>query len=183
MTRRLMLMAFLCACSRPSEKTAAPPEANAPPQATTTAKPAGSAKGSKAATTPDAAKESPKIAEDDDLKAEEREANPYSETVTLKLTVTPSVKALVTWGGKQVAKLAPGDMDTELTRPRDSGPVDLEIKAEGYMPYHTRLYSDRNDKVNVRLYRIEEAPGMFGYKRPANPAAKAEKTEKAEKKK
>jgi hypothetical protein len=56
-------------------------------------------------------------------------------------------------------------MDTEISRTRGSGPVDLEIKAEGFMPYHTRLYADRNDKVSVRLYRVEEAPGLLGYKR------------------
>jgi hypothetical protein len=104
---------------------------------------------------------------DDDLKTEEREANPYSETVTLKLVVTPPVKALVTWGAKQVARLAPGSMETEIGRPRGSGPVDLEIKAEGFMPYHTRLYADRSDRVSVRLFRVEEAPGIFGYKRAA----------------
>ena len=115
---------------------------------------------------PAANKEVPKIA-DEDLKTEELEANPYSETVTLKLSVTPQVKATVTWGAKQVAHLAPGSMDTEISRPRGSGPVDLEIKAEGFMPYHTRLYADRSDKVSVRLYRVEEAPSLLGYKRSA----------------
>ena len=76
------------------------------------------------------------------------------------------------WGGKQVAKLGPGSMEAEIVRPRGSGPVDLEIKADGYMPYHTRLYSDRNEKVGARLYRSEEAPGMFGYKRSTNPTEK-----------
>ena len=109
---------------------------------------------------------------DDDLKAEEPEANPYSETVTLRLSVTPPVKALVLWGAKQVAKLAPGSMEAEIVRPRGSGPVDLEIKADGFMPYHTRLYSDRNEKVGARLYRPEEAPGMFGYKRSTIPTEK-----------
>jgi hypothetical protein len=41
----------------------------------------------------------------------------------------------------------------------------LEIKAEGFMPYHTRLYADRSDRISVRLYRVEEAPGLLGYKR------------------
>lgn len=117
----------------------------------------------------------PSIADDEDLKVEEREANPYSETVTLKLSVTPPVKAQVTWGGKQMARLAPGAMDAELTRPRGSGPLDLEIKAEGFMPYHTRLYADRNDKISVRLYRVEEAPGLLGYKRSASAIDKGEK--------
>lgn len=102
------------------------------------------------------------------LEAEAPEANPYTETVTLRLIVTPPVKGVVMWGGKQVAKLAPGSMDTDLVRPRGSGPLDLEIKADGFLPYHTRLYSDRDDKVNVRLYRAEDAPGLFGYRRGAS---------------
>jgi hypothetical protein len=108
--------------------------------------------------------ESPKV-EDEDLKTEEAEVDPYSEGVALKLSVTPQVKALVNWGAKQMARLEPGKMEVEITRPRGSGPLDLEIRAEGYMPYHTRLYADRNDKLGVRLYRPEESPSLFGYKR------------------
>jgi hypothetical protein len=64
-----------------------------------------------------------------------------------------------------MARMEPGKMDAEIARPRGSGPLDLEIRAEGYMPYHTRLYADRNDKLGVRLYRPEEAPSLFGYRR------------------
>jgi hypothetical protein len=123
-----------------------------------------------AALAPSVAAESPseavKVAEED-LKAEERESNPYSETVTLKLSIAPPVKALITWGAKTVARVAPGNMDAEIQRPRGSGPLDLEIKADGYLPYHTRLYADRSDKLSVRLCRNEDAPGLFGYKRGA----------------
>ena len=102
---------------------------------------------------------------DNDLKTEEREVNPYSENVALKLSVAPPVKTLVMWGAKTVARVAPGSMDADIVRPRGSGPVDLEIKADGYLPYHTRLYADRSDKVSVRLYRNEDAPGLFGFRR------------------
>jgi hypothetical protein len=177
--RGCLLLLLALACN--AEKPAGPVEVSEPAgsgQATTVTKDANRPGTTTPSGKPDVAPAAPKIAEDEDLKAEERESNPYSETVTLKLGVTPQVKGMVTWGSKQVAKLAPGDMEAELTRPRGSGPVDLEIKAEGFMPFHTRLYSDRNDKVNVRLYRVEEAPGLLGYKRPA-----VEKTEKQEKKK
>jgi hypothetical protein len=56
-------------------------------------------------------------------------------------------------------------MDAEIQRPRGGGPLDLEIKADGYLPYHTRLYADRSDKLSVRLCRNEDAPGLLGYKR------------------
>jgi len=190
----MSVLALLCACSRPSTP-AAPAASPAVEPATAPAKPSKPSKPIKLAAAhppvaPEASKEAPKEAlkevpkiDEADLKTEEREANPYSETVNLKLTVTPQVKALVTWGAKQVARLAPGSMDTEISRPRGSGPVDLEIKAEGFMPYHTRLYADRNDKINVRLYRVEEAPGLLGYKRSAEKNAPPAEKKMPEKKK
>ena len=75
------------------------------------------------------------------------------------------VKALITWGAKTLARVAPGNMDAYIQRSRGGGPLDLEIKADGYLPYHTRLYADRSDRVSVRLCRNEDAPGLFGYKR------------------
>ena len=160
---------LLCGCSRPAQPggpaPATPTALQTQAPSTTPVQPSAGVV-AHAAAVGAASVEPPKVA-DNDLKTEERESNPYSETVTLKLAVTPPVKALVTWGAKQVARLAPGSMETEISRPRGSGPVDLEIKAEGYMPYHTRLYADRSDRVSVRLYRVEEAPGIFGYKRSA----------------
>lgn len=101
---------------------------------------------------------------EDDLRSEEREANPLSETVTLTLAISPPVKAVVMWGAKQLARVAPDRPIVELQRPRDTGPLDLEIRAEGFLPHHTRLHSDRNDKVNVRLVRPADAQGMLGYR-------------------
>jgi hypothetical protein len=174
---RMAIFALLIGCSRPSPPVA-PVASPTIEQAPEPAKPSELA-AAHAQVAPEASKEAPKIA-DEELKTEELEANPYSETVTLKLSVTPQVKAMVTWGAKQIARLSPGTMDTEISRPRGSGPVDLEIKAEGFMPYHTRLYADRSDKIGVRLYRLEEAPGLLGYKRSAE---KKEPEKKAPEKK
>jgi hypothetical protein len=191
--RWLAALVVLGACSRPSTPVA--PAARPAVEQTPTPAPVKSGKAGKvaaarASVAPEASKEAPKEVQkaapkidDEDLLTEEREANPYSETVTLKLTVTPQVKALVTWGAKQVARLAPGSMDAEITRPRGSGPVDLEIKAEGFMPHHTRLYADRNDRINVRLYRLEEASGLLGYKRSLEKNAPSVEKKAPEKKK
>jgi hypothetical protein len=184
---------LLCACSgdkaqkpapRSSAVLASGPAAGSP----TTAQPAQGAKpakGGKAAAAPvviDAGTSGgAQIVEQDELKIEEPESNPYSESVTLKLSVTPPVKALVLWGAKQMAHLEPGKMDAEIRRLRGSGPLDLDIKAEGYLPHHTRLYADRNDKYTVHLYRPEDAPNIFGYKRsPEGRKAEADKGEKGE---
>jgi hypothetical protein len=96
-----------------------------------------------------------------------------SETVTLTLSINPPVKAVVMWGSKQLARIAPDNPTVEVQRPRSSGPLDLDIRAEGFLPHHTRLYTDRNDKVNVRLVRETEAPSLLGYRaQAAAPAAK-----------
>jgi hypothetical protein len=164
--RYLLMAILLCACSRSGNKTEKLASRGSAVLATAPAAATKPASGSASAAV-DAGKEAPKIVEQEELKTEEREANPYSESVTLKLNVVTRANALVLWGGKQMAHLEPGKMDAEITRPRGSGPLDLEIKAEGFMPYHTRLYADRNDKLSVRLYRPEEASGLFGYKRSA----------------
>ena len=113
---------------------------------------------------------------EDDLQSEEREANPTSETVTLTLSISPPVKAVVTWGSKQLARIAPDKPTVELQRPRSTGPLDLDIRADGFLPHHTRLYSDRNDRVNVRLVRPADAAGLLGYRSSVAAAAAKGKT-------
>jgi hypothetical protein len=186
----IVLFGLVSACSRsgdaakPPVSTAAEPAAKPgggkPGGGKTAATKSAGAKSRAASAAPgaDAGKEPLRIIEDDDLKLEEADTNPFSENVTLKLSVTPQVRTQVTWGAKVMARLEPGKMDAEIVRPRGSGPLDLEFKAEGYMPYHARLYTDRNDRISVRLYRPEEAPNLFGYNR--SPEGKDESAEKKE---
>lgn len=108
---------------------------------------------------------------EDDLQSEEREANPLSEAVTLTLTISPPVKAVVMWGSKQLARIAPDKPTVELQRARNTGPLDLEIHAEGFLAHHTRLYSDRNDKVVVRLVRPTDASSLLGFRSSVAAAA------------
>jgi hypothetical protein len=159
MKRLFMLLMLLSACQTKSEVPSpgpSPQVATAPVAPTATPRPA-----------PIVEKETPPAVADEDLKAEEREADPVSEKVTLKLNVSPPVKAIVMWGAKKVGQVTPSDSTLEIERPRSSGPLDLEIRAEGYLPHHTRLHTDRSDKVNVRLVRPAEAAGMSGYRPPA----------------
>jgi len=99
---------------------------------------------------------------------------PCRKTVTLTLAISPPVKAFVMWGSKQLARAAPDNPTIELQRPRSSGPLDLDIRADGFLPRtHGRLYTDRNDKVNVHLVREAEAPSLLGFRAPASaPTAK-----------
>jgi hypothetical protein len=168
--RWVLVALWMGACGGSSDKAAPAPSSTALPAAA----PAQVAAKTDAAPAPVAAALA-KPVEAEPLQTEEPEANPFSETVTLKLSVTPQVKAQINWGAKTLARVEPGKMDAEITRPRGSGPLDVEVKAEGFLPYHTRLYADRNDKLGVRLYRPEEAPGIFGYSR--SPEAKKAATE------
>jgi len=175
--RACLVMALAYGCRRPPVERAAPP-ATVPAPPIQTAAPSGKGKSldslPKAARAPAPVSESAKA--DDDLQSEEREANPLSETVTLTLSISPPVKALVMWGSKQLARITPDKPTVELQRPRSSGPLDLDIRAEGFLPHHTRLYSDRNDKVNVRLVRLAEAPSLLGYQSSVAAAAAKGKT-------
>ncbi len=198
-----LALALSAACARPSDKTEPAPQRGSAVPATTPPpgpaekpgpagkragktdgsgkSPAAPGKPAASAAAPALDAGPPRLAPQEELKTEEPEANPFSESVTLKLAVTPPVKAVVLYGAKQLAHLEPGKMDAEITRPRGSGPVDVEVKADGYLPYHTRLYADRNDKLNVRLYRAEEAPNIFGYSRSAEAKKAAVEKEKAPK--
>lgn len=105
---------------------------------------------------------------EDHLESEEREANPRSETVKIKLVVVPAVDAVVWWGGKKLG--GAGRAALEIERPRASGPLDVTVRAEGFLPYHTRLFTDRDDRLSIRLVRPAEAVGMLGYKPPRQPS-------------
>jgi hypothetical protein len=144
-----LLVAFaLVACRRepadaPPAPVAAPPApvAPAPPPAASAVAPA-----------------------DEDLVGEVPDSNPTSETVTIKLVADPARKARVSWGRKDLG-LAP----LEIQRPRGSGPLDLLVVAPGALPLHTRVYTDRDDKLALRLYAESEAPSMLGYHEPVEP--------------
>jgi hypothetical protein len=99
--------------------------------------------------------------EDDEDEEEEGPADPGPadaapvEPVKLVLQIAP-VNADVFWGGKRIGASKAGE-PLVLMRPRNSGPLDLIIRAPGFLPHHTRLYTDRDDKLTVSLRR--SSPG------------------------
>jgi hypothetical protein len=97
------------------------------------------------------------------LEAESRERDPRSALVRLKLFVQP-VEAEVVWGRKRLG--VAGRRPLELERPRASGPLDLLVRAPGYLPFHTRLLTDRDDALTVRLVTPQQARALPGYKPP-----------------
>ena len=83
-------------------------------------------------------------------------------TVTIKLVVDARRQAHVTWGRKDL-----GVAPLEIVRPRGSAPLDLMIQAPGFLPLHTRVFTDRDDTLSLRLYSEGDAVGLPGYAPPA----------------
>jgi hypothetical protein len=86
-------------------------------------------------------------------------------TVTVVVSVYPSVPAFVSWGKKKLGRIEPGK-PLVVTRPRDSGPLDLAIKANGFLPVTTRAHTFNDHKLQVRLTRPDATAGMVGYRVP-----------------
>ena len=150
----LALSSVAGACRQRSSPSSAPPPAQviAPPAPVTVVD---APPPSVAASAPPGA--APSVG-DETLVAEERDPDPRSATVTIKVIVDPRRKAHVFWGRKDL-----GEAPLELQRPRDSGPVDLVVVASGCLPLHTRAFTDRDDKLFLRLFSAQEAPQVLGY--------------------
>jgi len=85
-------------------------------------------------------------------------ARPDAGTVTIKLLADARRQAHVTWGRKDL-----GVAPLEIVRPRGSAPLDLTVQAPGYLPLHTRVFTDRDDTLSLRLYSERDAIALPGY--------------------
>jgi hypothetical protein len=103
---------------------------------------------------------------DEILVGEERERDPRSDTVKVKVVVDQRRQAHVLWGRKDF-----GVAPLEVERPRNSGPLDLVMIAPGYLPYHARAFTDRDDLISVHLYAATDAPQLLGYRASDVPGA------------
>lgn len=90
---------------------------------------------------------------------------PVKTTATVVFITTPAVHATVTWGKKRLGIIKPGYPLT-VVRPRDSGPLDVVVKAEGYLPVQTRAYTFNDSKMIVKLTRPEAINTLLGYRVP-----------------
>ena len=79
-------------------------------------------------------------------------------TVKIKLLADSRRQAHVYWGRKDL-----GVAPLEIVRPRGSGPLDLTVLAPECLPLHTRVFTDRDDTLSLRLYTEREASGLPGY--------------------
>jgi hypothetical protein len=91
-------------------------------------------------------------------------AAPPSPNVKIVFTVQPSTKkAMVFWGKKKLGPIAP-HQPLVIQRPRDSGPLDVIVKADDCIPVQTRAYTFADSKVAVKLTPLTEKNTLLGYR-------------------
>jgi hypothetical protein len=90
-------------------------------------------------------------------------------TVKIVITTAPTQKKVfVFWGKKRLGMLAP-HQPLVVQRPRDSGPLDLIITCEGYVPVQTRAYTFADSKLAVRLTPLDQKNTLLGYREEVPP--------------
>ena len=91
-------------------------------------------------------------------------AKAQSPNVRIVFTVLPSTKkATVFWGKKKLGAIAP-HAPLIIQRPRDSGPLDVVVRADGCVPVQTRAYTFEDSKVAVKVTPNEEKNTLLGYR-------------------
>jgi len=100
---------------------------------------------------------------------------PLPAAVKITITAAPVQKrVLVFWGKRRLGLIAP-HQPLVLQRPRDSGPLDLVIQCEGFVPVQTRAYTFGDTKLVVKLTPLDQKNTLLGYREevPAPPPAVA----------
>jgi hypothetical protein len=87
-----------------------------------------------------------------------------SSKVRIVFQTIPPEKATVMWGKKSIGLIKGKNKPLIIERPRDSGPMDVVIKTQGYLPVHTRAYTFTDSKLYVKLTLLEEKKNLFGYR-------------------
>jgi hypothetical protein len=90
------------------------------------------------------------------------------DSVRILIQTVPPRKAQVKWGGKLLGVI-PVPRALVVERPRDSGPLDLVIRAAGFLPVHTRAYTFTDSRVAVKLTPPSEKSTLFGYREEPAP--------------
>jgi hypothetical protein len=89
---------------------------------------------------------------------------PPSPNVRIVFTVLPSTKkATVFWGKKKLGVIAQ-HAPLIVQRPRDSGPLDVVVRADGCVPVQTRAYTFEDSKVAVKVTPNEQKNTLLGYR-------------------
>jgi hypothetical protein len=99
---------------------------------------------------------------------ETKEAPTSAPTVRIVFKVVPPNIATVTWGNKRLGIIKP-KAPVIIERPRDSGPMDVVFKSQGYVTVHSRVYTFTNSTLAVKLTPIDKKNTIYGFKEEAPP--------------
>jgi hypothetical protein len=83
------------------------------------------------------------------------------------VTVPPGTKTELRWGKRKLGVLNANPRIKKaffIERPKDSGPLDLVARAEGFLPLNTRVYTYTDNKVLLRLTPEADKHTILGYK-------------------
>lgn len=90
---------------------------------------------------------------------------PLSPNVKLTFRTFPPRRATVSWGNKRLGFIDRGK-PLVVERARDSGPLDVVIRAQGYLPVHARAYTFNDAFVDVKITPVEKKDTLYGYQQP-----------------
>jgi hypothetical protein len=77
-------------------------------------------------------------------------------------------KAFVSWGKRKLGMIAP-HAPLVIERPRDSGPLDVVVRADGFVTVQTRAYTFADNKVAVKLTPLDQKKTLLGYREELPP--------------
>lgn len=99
---------------------------------------------------------------------EAKEAVATTPNVRLVFKAVPPNTVTVTWGNKRLGIIKP-KAPLIIERPRDSGPMDVVYKSQGYVTVHTRIYTFTNSTLAVKLTPIDKKNTIYGYREELPP--------------
>jgi hypothetical protein len=100
---------------------------------------------------------------------------PLSPNVKITFRTVPTRRASVMWGAKRL-----GFIDRKplvIERARDSGPLDVVVRAEGFLPVHARAYTFDDATIDVKITPVDKKDTLYGYQQPLTDAGAPPPTE------
>ncbi|HWO08045.1 MAG TPA: hypothetical protein VNN80_01155 [Polyangiaceae bacterium] len=95
---------------------------------------------------------------------------PLSPNVKLTFRTFPSLpRAAVWWGNKRLG-FVERNKPLVVQRPRDSGPLDVVVRSQGFLPVHARAYTFDDATIDVRITPLEKKDTLYGYQQPLTDA-------------
>lgn len=90
---------------------------------------------------------------------------PLSPNVKVTFKTVPSRRASVHWGAKRLGFIDRGK-PLVVERVRDSGPLDVTIRSQGFITVHARAYTFNDATVEVKITPVEKKDTLYGYQQP-----------------